>query len=70
MYVRVKTRHLLCVNLSIFSTNASSEENRLALIEDSQAFGIGCIIFSVVQFIVAALSVDIFNYFALKQVTN
>ncbi|XP_072945637.1 multidrug resistance protein homolog 49 [Epargyreus clarus] len=49
-------------------TNASAEENRLALIEDSQAFGIGCTVFSVLQFIVGAISVDLFNYTALKQI--
>ncbi|XP_039747692.1 multidrug resistance protein homolog 49-like isoform X2 [Pararge aegeria] len=49
-------------------TNASPEENRQALIEDSQAFGIGCTIFSVLQFIVSAISVDLFNYAALRQI--
>ncbi|XP_026331957.1 multidrug resistance protein homolog 49-like isoform X2 [Hyposmocoma kahamanoa] len=49
-------------------TNASKEANRLALIEDSQAFAIGTVIFSVAQFIAAAISVDIFNYIALKQI--
>ncbi|KAJ8720984.1 hypothetical protein PYW08_006449 [Mythimna loreyi] len=49
-------------------TNASKEENREALIRDSMAFGIGCLVFSVGQFIVAAISVDIFNYMALRQV--
>ncbi|CAK1542634.1 unnamed protein product [Leptosia nina] len=51
-------------------TNASAEENRLALIEDSRAFGIGCSAFSVIQFIVGALSVDLFNYTALKQINR
>lgn len=49
-------------------TNASAEENRLALIRDSQAFGIGCATFSLLQLIVGAISVDLFNYVALKQV--
>ncbi|KAG6454144.1 hypothetical protein O3G_MSEX008540 [Manduca sexta] len=49
-------------------TNASRAENRAALIEDSQAFGIGCTVFSVAQFIVGAISVDLFNYTALKQI--
>ncbi|CAH2055805.1 unnamed protein product, partial [Iphiclides podalirius] len=49
-------------------TNASAEENRIALIEDSQAFGIGCTVFSVIQFICGAVSVDLFNYAALKQI--
>ncbi|XP_052744794.1 multidrug resistance protein homolog 49-like [Bicyclus anynana] len=49
-------------------TNASAEENRLALIEDSQAFGIGCTVFSILQFIVSAISVDLFNYAALRQI--
>ncbi|XP_047539105.1 multidrug resistance protein homolog 49-like isoform X1 [Vanessa atalanta] len=49
-------------------TNASREENRQALIEDSQAFGIGCTVFSVLQFLVGVISVDLFNYAALKQI--
>lgn len=58
----------LNVVVGVDSTNASREENREALIEDSQAFGIGCTVFSIGQFIVGAISVDIFNYMALKQV--
>ncbi|CAG9128715.1 unnamed protein product [Plutella xylostella] len=49
-------------------TNASREVNRLQLIQDSQAFGIGCIVFSLLQFIVAAISIDLFNYAALNQI--
>ncbi|PZC77504.1 hypothetical protein B5X24_HaOG200315 [Helicoverpa armigera] len=49
-------------------TNASRAENRIALIQDSQAFGVGCTVFSIGQFIVGVISVDIFNYMALKQV--
>ncbi|CAH2087972.1 unnamed protein product [Euphydryas editha] len=49
-------------------TNASPEENRQALIEDSQAFGIGCTVFSVLQFLMGVISVDLFNYTALKQI--
>ncbi|XP_041969859.1 multidrug resistance protein homolog 49 [Aricia agestis] len=49
-------------------TNASLEENRAALIEDSKAFGIGCAVFSLLQFAVGAISVDLFNYAALKQI--
>uniref|UniRef100_A0A2A4JRP4 ABC-type xenobiotic transporter n=1 Tax=Heliothis virescens TaxID=7102 RepID=A0A2A4JRP4_HELVI len=49
-------------------TNASREANRIALIQDSQAFGVGCTVFSIGQFIVGVISVDIFNYMALRQV--
>ncbi|XP_068623038.1 multidrug resistance protein homolog 49-like [Battus philenor] len=49
-------------------TNASAQENRMALIEDSQAFGIGCTVFSLVQFICGAVSVDLFNYAASRQI--
>ncbi|KAJ0172665.1 hypothetical protein K1T71_011804 [Dendrolimus kikuchii] len=49
-------------------TNATAEENRLALIQDSQAFGIGCTVFSIAQFIVGAISVDLFNFTALRQI--
>ncbi|GBP96098.1 Multidrug resistance protein homolog 49, partial [Eumeta japonica] len=51
-------------------SNASLEENRLALIEDSQAFGIGCMAFSVLQFVCGMLSVDLFNYTALNQINR
>ncbi|CAG5040900.1 unnamed protein product [Parnassius apollo] len=61
------------ITISIFGggkvlTNATAEVNRLALIEDSQAFGIGCTVFSVLQFICGAVSVDLFNYAALRQI--
>ncbi|CAH1634814.1 unnamed protein product [Spodoptera littoralis] len=49
-------------------TNATREENRVALIQDSQAFGIGCTVFSIGQLLVGLISVDIFNYIALNQV--
>ncbi|KAL4713463.1 hypothetical protein ACJJTC_010448 [Scirpophaga incertulas] len=70
----VKTgRSMPTIAISMFGggrilTNASAAENRAALIEDSQAFGIGCAAFSVMQFIVGAISVDLFNYTALKQI--
>ncbi|KAL0879462.1 hypothetical protein ABMA27_003213 [Loxostege sticticalis] len=61
------------ITISLFGggrilTNASREENRAALIEDSQAFGIGCATFSVLQFIVGAISVDLFNHAAMNQI--
>ncbi|KPJ05317.1 Multidrug resistance protein-like 49 [Papilio xuthus] len=61
------------ITISIFGggrilTNATAEENRIALIEDSQAFGIGCTVFSVLQFIFGAVSVDLFNYAASRQI--
>ncbi|KAM3965965.1 multidrug resistance protein homolog 49 [Aphomia sociella] len=61
------------LTISIFGggrilTNATAEENRLALIKDSEAFGIGCFVFSVLQFIVGTISVDLFNYTALRQI--
>ncbi|KAI5635252.1 ABC transporter transmembrane region domain-containing protein [Phthorimaea operculella] len=49
-------------------TNASREENKKALIEDSVAFGVGCTVFSLIQFVAAAISVDLFNCVALKQI--
>ncbi|VVC86458.1 unnamed protein product [Leptidea sinapis] len=48
--------------------NASASENRLALIEDSQAFGLCCFVFSLMQFVFGVVSVDLFNYTALKQI--
>lgn len=38
--------------------------------EDSRAFGIGCFCGAIVQLIFAALSVDIINYTALKQIAR
>lgn len=49
-------------------TNATMDENRSALLEDSVAFGIGAAAISIFQFVFAAISVDILNYSALKQI--
>ncbi|XP_013191344.1 multidrug resistance protein homolog 49 [Amyelois transitella] len=62
-----------CLILDMFGggkklTNATKQENKDALIEDSVAFGIGCAATSLMQFIVAAISVDLFNYVAHRQV--
>ncbi|KAJ2945157.1 hypothetical protein O0L34_g9220 [Tuta absoluta] len=49
-------------------SNASREENKKALLEDSVAFGVGCAVFSLIQLVCAAISVDLFNCVALKQI--
>ncbi|KOB76121.1 ATP-binding cassette sub-family B member 2, partial [Operophtera brumata] len=49
-------------------TNANAEENKKALIEDSQAFGIGCATAAFIQFLIGAVSVDLINYSALNDV--
>lgn len=50
--------------------NGTREENRLALIEDSKAFGIGCSVGAALQFLFCVLAIDLINYSALKQVKN
>lgn len=49
-------------------TNASREDNRDALIADSKAFGLSVILCSIIQLLACAISVDLVNYSALKQV--
>lgn len=48
-----------------FSTNASVEENRLAIIEDSVAYGILMTTVSVFQFVMGIFCIDLFNYTAM-----
>lgn len=55
-------------SLCVCRTNATAEENRLALIEDSIAFGIACATGAFMQMIFSLLSVDLVNLSALKQV--
>lgn len=49
--------------------NATREENRLALIEDSKSFGIGCTVGAVLQCIFCVVAIDLINFSALKQVS-
>lgn len=49
--------------------NATREDNRLALIEDSKAFGIGCAVGAVLQFLFCVVAIDLINFSALKQVS-
>ncbi|XP_053616726.1 multidrug resistance protein homolog 49 isoform X2 [Plodia interpunctella] len=62
-----------CIILAMFGgctklSNATISANKEALIDDSIAFGIGCAVTSLMQFVVAAISVNIFNYVAYRQV--
>lgn len=50
--------------------NASAEENRLAILQDAKAFGLGVLFVSVVQFLAAALSVDMINRSANRQISR
>lgn len=50
--------------------NASSEENRQAILQDAKAFGWGVVFVSVIQFLAAALSVDVINRSALRQISR
>lgn len=51
-------------------TNATAEENRIEIINDSISYGILMTIVSVIQFIAGIFCIDLFNYTALKQVTR
>lgn len=50
--------------------NATFEENFEAILEDSKAFGIGAFVGAFIQLIFAALSIDLLNRTALKQITR
>lgn len=49
-------------------TNASLDERRAALLDDSVAFGISCATGAFIQFILCAIGVDLVNKSALRQV--
>jgi len=51
-------------------TNATMHESYEATIQDSRAFGIGCFCGALVQLIFAALSIDILNRVAQKQISK
>jgi ATP-binding cassette, subfamily B (MDR/TAP), member 1 len=53
-----------------FLSNASAQEIYDATIQDSQAFGIGCFCGALIQLIFAALSIDILNRTAQKQISK
>jgi ATP-binding cassette, subfamily B (MDR/TAP), member 1 len=51
-------------------TNGTKEQIYQATLNDSAAFGIGCAVGSIVQLIFAALSINVLNYVAQKQITK
>jgi hypothetical protein len=53
-----------------FRINGSHEERNEALMEDAAAFGIGCSVVGVVQFVIGASSIAVLNFAAQKQVIN
>lgn len=53
-----------------FSTNASKEENREAIIEDSIAFGVGSLVGSVAMFLLITVAIDLSNRIALNQINR
>ena len=53
-----------------FRTNATTEENRIEIMNDSAAYGILMALISVVHFFTGIFAVDIFNFTALKQVAR
>ncbi|ALC42337.1 Mdr49 [Drosophila busckii] len=51
-------------------TDASEEENRQALIEDSVAFGVGSLVGAVIIMILITISIDVANRMALNQINR
>lgn len=51
-------------------TNATFKESYDATMEDSRAFGLGCFCGAFIQLIFAALSIDILNRTAQKQISK
>ncbi|EDV36373.1 uncharacterized protein Dana_GF11993 [Drosophila ananassae] len=51
-------------------TNASKEENREAIIEDSIAFGVGSLVGSVAMFLLITVAIDLSNRIALNQINR
>lgn len=57
-------------HLKNYRTNATVEENRIEIINDSISYGILMTLVSVIQFLTGIVCIDLFNYTALKQVTR
>ncbi|XP_037946899.1 multidrug resistance protein homolog 49-like [Teleopsis dalmanni] len=51
-------------------TNATREENLQAIRDDALAFGIGSLAGALLQWLLLAVAVDLFNHVALKQITK
>ncbi|XP_062131687.1 multidrug resistance protein homolog 49 [Drosophila sulfurigaster albostrigata] len=51
-------------------TDASEEENKQAIIDDSIAFGIGSLVGSVIMFILIIIAIDVSNRVALNQINR
>lgn len=51
-------------------TNATFKENYDATMEDSRAFGLGCLCGALIQLLFAALSIDLLNRAAQKQISK
>lgn len=61
---------LLFLVVNAFRTNASWEENRVEIINDSISYGILMTLTAVLQFVSGIFCVDLFNHTALKQITR
>jgi hypothetical protein len=64
----VRFDRFVLIVIVLFRTNATSEENSAATHGDAVAYGLGTFTITLLQFIFAALSVDLLNATALKQV--
>jgi hypothetical protein len=51
-----------------FRINGSYEERNEAMMEDSEAFGIGCTTVGIVQLVISSSSIALLNFAAQKQV--
>lgn len=73
LYCTLRTQPEFCFCTKFYShhrTNATLEENRIEIINDSISYGILMTTVSVVQFLTGIVCIDLFNYTALKQVTR
>lgn len=53
-----------------FRSNATAEQNYQDIIDDSIAYGIWLLLAAFLQFIVGIISLDCFNFTALRQITR
>lgn len=61
---------MVVTKLNQFRTNATLEENRTEIVNDSVAFGILMCIATSLQLISGIICVDTFNHAALRQITR
>lgn len=75
MFIFITSLHTYIVYLCtyfflIYRTNATKEENRDALIKDSEAFVIASAVLFVIQFILVQIGIDLINKQSLAQISR